>query len=264
MEEFDAERCCLVCLWTGDSRLKVIRHMKYMHSDVFAYNLSPAEKGYQYLAEDSGVPRCEVCNIFVGTEFVSDHPKNANHLNNLAQLHPSFEEGSYNSVSNEIHNDNDEEAYFDPDGGGDLDRCAASEGGDDGVVESYEDACDFPEDRYNTFTTDDWSSRPSWNLDQGNAVDIPYTSARLSPSLPLDFSEQVQNLPYDKEHVGETFLSCVEVTVDGVSSLHLNTKVNLEERAYDWRKWKTVCVIDTSVTSEVCEKQCVCNLHLGF
>ena len=279
MEEFDEDRCCKVCTWTGDSRKQLMKHTYYMHSEVFRCNLSPDEYGYRYLAEDSGVPRCELCSIFVGTEFAREHPRNAYHQHNLARHQYLLEEESGllppSNESNETDHVNDEENYFDPEGAdsfgcsnasdsgedgarsNDLedaeayDGGAASDGGEDGV-EAYEDACDFLEDRYNMFTCDDWRTGSSrQNLSGENAAAIQDSTSNLRASLPLDFLGQEQNLPYEKEHVGETFLSCVEVTVDGVSSLDLNTRANLEERAYDWRTWKTICVVDTSVSSEV-------------
>ena len=252
MEEFDSERCCPVCLWTGESRVKLVKHMRYMHADVYVHNLTPYDKGYRYLAEESGVPRCQVCRIFVGIEFESVHRGNTNHLNNLAHQHQLLEKGSPDSVSfgaSEMQNEN-EEAYYDPERGGDSDGGAGALDGDESSV-SYEDACDFLEDRQNSFTAEDWSSGSSDPVAR-NDHDMPDLSVRLGVNASLDFLGQLQNLPYEKKHVGETYLSCVEVTVDGVSSLDLNTRDRLEQRAFDWREWRTVCVIDTSETPEVC------------
>ena len=80
MVDFDEERSCPVCSWEGESKNQLTKHLRYAHSDVYAYNLSPFAKGYRFFSGETSVPRCEICNICLGVEFEVEHQRNKNHI----------------------------------------------------------------------------------------------------------------------------------------------------------------------------------------
>lgn len=259
MEEFDVERSCPVCLWEGDSIKHLQKHMRYMHVDVKDFNLSPFDKFYRVPPEDSDIPCCEICNIFIGFEFVTEHQKNKNHLNNRTLHEESIASVHVNGHELDSSNPPETDAFYDP-ANSECSQHREDHAGGDDDLESYRDACDFYEEPSNTFTAEDWRFLSSFNPEGERNVGLPQQLSGVGALEAADFSGERSS---SSEHIGSTYLSCVQVSTDPAFSMEDNTREILEKRATDWRNWNVVCVANTSVSDEVSVAvvsvyECVC------
>ena len=240
MVDFDEERSCPVCSWEGDSKNQLTKHLRYAHSDVYAYNLSPFAKGYRFFSGETSVPRCEICNIYLGFEFEVAHQRNKNHIK-IQTMHEDSvqpDELEFNSTQA-----TPPEHFYDPANAIEVARRDEPESSAE-AFEWYEDASDFSDIPANACASDHSSSCSSISLPAGFAASPLQHGENAAVECSGGSSKY-------SEHIGETYLSCVQVSTNATSTLERNTRELLERRSCDWRNWKTVRVVDTSTTDEV-------------
>jgi hypothetical protein len=240
MGDFDEERSCPVCLWEGDSKLQLTKHLKYAHSDVYAYNLSEFVRGFRFFSGETSIPHCEICNIYLGFDFEVEHQSNKNHLKKLSQL-------QYPAQSDELDcnymKETPPEHFYDPANAIDA-ACTDLPESSAEAFELFQDACASSDVPANTVAAEHSSSGSSISLLPGIAACPQLHGENAAVEMSGDSSDY-------SEHIGETYLSCAQVSTRPSSTLERNTRELLERRSRDWRNWKTVRVVETSTTDEV-------------
>ena len=202
--------------------------------------MSQFVRGCRFYSGETSVPHCEICNIYIGFEFEVDHLSNKNHLNKQALLEYSVQ--SDESDCNYMQ-EMPPEQFYDPANAIDAARTDVPESSAE-AFELFEDARAFSDVPAKTFAAEHSSSRSSISLLPGNAACPQEHGENAAVEISGDSSNY-------SEHIGETYLSCVQVSTRPTSTLERNTRELLERRSRDWRNWKTVRVVDTSTTDEV-------------